>query len=48
MVNNFGMGVDSTAYARTRRNLVPGNLVRSLVSTQGAWYGPGKFKGLPG
>ena len=34
--------------ARSRGNLVPGNLVRGLVSTQGAWYGPGMLKGLPG
>ena len=36
------------APARSRGNLVPGNLVRGLVSTQGAWYGPGMLKGLPG
>ena len=42
------MVVDSTVHARTRGNLVPGNLVRGLVSTQGAWYGPGMLKGLPG
>ena len=35
-------------HARTIGNLVPGNLVRGLVSTQGAWYGPGMLKGLPG
>ena len=27
---------------------IPGNLVRGLVDAQGAWYGPGMLKGLPG
>ena len=26
----------------------PGNLVKGLVEGQGAWYGPGMLKGLPG
>ena len=27
---------------------IPGNLVKGIVDAQGAWYGPGMLKGLPG